>query len=63
MSIHLGVPKFFHGLDIFRSPEAIGIALKRNSFFAPDRRGERAVGAGGRLGISKDSNPFVELFF
>jgi hypothetical protein len=28
MSIHLGLLKFFHQLDIFQSPEATGIALR-----------------------------------
>ncbi len=28
MSIHLGLLKFFHELDIFQSPEAAGIVLE-----------------------------------
>ena len=35
MSIHLGLPKFFHELDIFQSPEATGIALESIQIFKP----------------------------
>ena len=35
MSIHPGLLKFFHGLDIFQSPEATRIALKSLQTFKP----------------------------